>query len=412
MTNEAALRDTGGRGIEIDPTAAPAGAVPGGRASAGGADEALPDTGASSVSIRDLSLTFGATRVLDGLDLEIGDGEFLVLLGSSGCGKSTLLNCIAGLLDVTDGQIFIKGRNVTWEEPKDRGIGMVFQSYALYPQMTVRGNLSFGLKHARLPKAEIEERVARAAEVLQIEPLLERKPAQLSGGQRQRVAIGRALVRDVDVFLFDEPLSNLDAKLRAELRVEIKRLHQKLANTMIYVTHDQVEAMTLADRIAIMKAGSVQQLGSPNDIYNRPVNRYVAAFIGSPSMNFLPGELVAREGRPFFLGQGLEIPLEGYPFDGAGLPELGAGGVPVELGIRPEHVLTGADLDGAPFTVEIEVDVIEPMGSDTQVWSSLGGDEFRFRVDGQTALRPGERVRVGLDAARANLFDGASEARL
>src|SRR5687768_3339761 len=208
-----------------------------------------------SVTVRNLSLNFGAVPVLKNLDLDIEEGEFLVLLGPSGCGKSTLLNCIAGLLDVSDGQIFIKGKNVTWEEPKDRGIGMVFQSYALYPQMTVKGNLSFGLKNAGLPKSEIEKRIARTAEILQIGPLLDRKPSQLSGGQRQRVAIGRALVRDVDVFLFDEPLSNLDAKLRNDLRVEIKRLHQRLKNTMIYVTHDQIEAMTLANRIAIMKNG-------------------------------------------------------------------------------------------------------------------------------------------------------------
>jgi len=213
-----------------------------------------------SVEIRNLDLSFGAVEVLKDLNLGIHEGEFLVLLGSSGCGKSTLLNCIAGLLEVTDGQIFIKGKNVTWNEPSDRGIGMVFQSYALYPQMTVRGNLSFGLKNARVPKPEIEKRVARAADVLQIEPLLDRKPGALSGGQRQRVAIGRALVRDVDVFLFDEPLSNLDAKLRADLRVELKRLHNQLQNTMIYVTHDQVEAMTLADRIAIMKNGMIMQL--------------------------------------------------------------------------------------------------------------------------------------------------------
>jgi multiple sugar transport system ATP-binding protein len=192
----------------------------------------------NSVSIKDLSLSFGAVKVLENLDLDVADGEFVVLLGSSGCGKSTLLNCIAGLLEPTDGQIFIKGKNVTWEEPKDRGIGMVFQSYALYPQMTVRKNLSFGLQVAGFAKAEIDKRVARAADILQIQPLLDRKPSALSGGQRQRVAIGRALVRDVDVFLFDEPLSNLDAKLRAELRVEIKRLHQSLKNTMIYVTHD------------------------------------------------------------------------------------------------------------------------------------------------------------------------------
>ncbi len=369
--------------------------------------------GQPSVSIRDLVLRFGGTEVLRGLDLDIGEGEFLVLLGSSGCGKSTLLNCIAGLLDVTDGQIFINGRNVTWEEPKDRGIGMVFQSYALYPQMSVKGNLSFGLKNAGVDRADIERRIARAAEVLQISPLLARKPGQLSGGQRQRVAIGRALVRDVDVFLFDEPLSNLDAKLRAELRVEIKRLHHKLGNTMIYVTHDQVEALTLADRIAIMKSGSVQQLGTPNDIYNRPVNRYVADFIGSPSMNFLPGSLVRDDGVPRFRGGGgFEAPLDAYAFDGAGLPTGSGPDVPVELGVRPEHVLTGPALDGVALTAEVEVDVVEPMGSDTQVWSRLGDHEFRFRVDGQTELKPGTRTRIGIDPARACVFDATTEERL
>ena len=244
-----------------------------------------------SVKVCDLDLHFGEIKVLQKLNLEINQGEFLVLLGSSGCGKSTLLNCIAGLLDISDGQIFIGNKNVTWAEPSERGIGMVFQSYALYPQMSVEGNLSFGLKNARMPKEEIRSRVDRAAKILQIEPLLNRKPGALSGGQRQRVAIGRALVRDVDVFLFDEPLSNLDAKLRVDLRVELKLLHQRLKNTIIYVTHDQIEAMTLANRIAIMKDGKIMQLGTPDEIYNHPQNLYVADFIGSPSMNFLEGKL-------------------------------------------------------------------------------------------------------------------------
>ncbi|MDO8883885.1 ABC transporter ATP-binding protein, partial [Pseudotabrizicola sp.] len=230
----------------------------------------------NSIEVKDLTLNFGSVSVLKNMNLNVAEGEFVVLLGPSGCGKSTLLNCLAGLLEITDGQIFIKGKNVTWAEPNERGIGMVFQSYALYPQMTVRGNLSFGLKNAKVPRDEIEKKVARAAEILQIGPLLDRKPAALSGGQRQRVAIGRALVRDVDVFLFDEPLSNLDAKLRSELRVEIKRLHAQLKNTMVYVTHDQIEALTLADRIAIMRNGIIQQLASPHEIYNKPVNLYVA----------------------------------------------------------------------------------------------------------------------------------------
>ena len=246
----------------------------------------------TSVSIKDVSLNFGPVNVLKQLNLDIEQGEFLVLLGPSGCGKSTLLNCVAGLLDVSDGQIFIDGKNVTWDEPKDRGIGMVFQSYALYPQMTVERNLSFGLRVARHARRTRSTAAWRAPpKSCRSSRCSTASRRQLSGGQRQRVAIGRALVRDVDVFLFDEPLSNLDAKLRSDLRVEIKRLHQRLKNTMIYVTHDQIEAMTLADRIAIMKGGIIQQLDTPHHIYNKPVNLFVAGFIGSPSMNFLNGTI-------------------------------------------------------------------------------------------------------------------------
>ncbi|SHJ06444.1 ABC transporter ATP-binding protein [Wenxinia saemankumensis] len=356
-----------------------------------------------SVEIRHLDLDFGAVKVLQDLNLDIHEGEFLVLLGSSGCGKSTLLNCIAGLLEPTDGQIFIKGRNVTWAEPSDRGIGMVFQSYALYPQMTVRGNLSFGLKNAKVPKAEIEKRVNRAAEILQIQPLLDRKPGALSGGQRQRVAIGRALVRDVDVFLFDEPLSNLDAKLRADLRVELKRLHQQLENTMIYVTHDQVEAMTLADRIAIMKGGQIMQLSTPDEIYNRPRNKYVADFIGSPSMNFLDGHL---ENHVFKRGD-LVMPMTGYEFAAPKVADRKA-----TIGIRPEHVITGELVQGAPVKSEILVDVVEPMGSDTLVWGNMGDRPFRLRMDGNARVKPGERLPIGIDPSRASLFDASDETRL
>lgn len=359
----------------------------------------------TSVSIRNLSLKFGALEVLKSLSIDIEDGEFLVLLGPSGCGKSTLLNCIAGLLDISDGQIFIKGRNVTWDEPKDRGIGMVFQSYALYPQMTVKGNLSFGLKTAKVPKDEIAKRIARAAEVLQIEPLLERKPAQLSGGQRQRVAIGRALVRDVDVFLFDEPLSNLDAKLRAELRVEIKRLHHRLKNTMIYVTHDQIEALTLADRIAIMRNGIIQQLDTPNEIYNRPVNLYVAGFMGSPGMNFVEGELSHHSEAALNFGS-TKVPLGRYPFASDDRPGRAI------FGIRPEHVSCGAAASHEPFSVDVEIEVVEPMGADTLVWAVLDGREFRFRVDGQSELRAGQTTRIGFDPAKASIFDAQTELRL
>lgn len=358
-----------------------------------------------SIEIKELSLSFGDVKVLKQLDLDIADGEFLVLLGASGCGKSTLLNCIAGLLDVTDGQIFIKGKNVTWEEPKDRGIGMVFQSYALYPQMTVEGNLSFGLKNQKVSKAEIAQRIERAAAILQIEPLLKRKPAELSGGQRQRVAIGRALVRDVDVFLFDEPLSNLDAKLRAELRVEIKRLHQRLKNTMIYVTHDQIEALTLADRIAIMKEGLVQQLADPHAIYNKPVNKYVAGFIGSPGMNFIEGSVEAGK-KPTFQAGAIKIDLSNYEF--AGDAESGK----ATFGIRPEHIVVGPEVASQPFKATVEVEVVEPMGSDTLVWSKLDGHEFRFRVDGQSDFEAGNKIKIGFDPVRASMFDAASEVRI
>ena len=359
----------------------------------------------TSVLVKDVSLNFGPVEVLKALNLDVAEGEFIVLLGPSGCGKSTLLNCIAGLLDVSDGQIFINGKNVTWEEPKDRGIGMVFQSYALYPQMTVRGNLSFGLKNAGVAREEIDKRIARTAEILQIQPLLDRKPSQLSGGQRQRVAIGRALVRDVDVFLFDEPLSNLDAKLRSELRVEIKRLHQRLANTMIYVTHDQIEAMTLADRIAVMKGGVIQQLDAPQAIYNRPVNRFVAGFIGSPGMNFIEGEFV-QGANPAFNTSDIAVPLDRYAFENGG----GSGGA--VLGVRPEHIAFGQAASAFPFSRQVEVEIVEPMGSDTLVWTKLGGQNLSFRVESEKPLSVGERVTIGFDPARASLFDGAAGDRL
>ncbi|WP_136439438.1 ABC transporter ATP-binding protein [Pacificoceanicola onchidii] len=355
-----------------------------------------------SISIKNLDLSFGAVRVLKDLNLDVAQGEFVVLLGSSGCGKSTLLNCIAGLLDVTAGQIFIGGQNVTWEEPSKRGIGMVFQSYALYPQMTVEGNLAFGLKNAGVPKDEIRAKIARAAEVLQIEPLLKRKPAALSGGQRQRVAIGRALVRDVDVFLFDEPLSNLDAKLRADLRVEIKQLHATLGNTMIYVTHDQIEAMTLADRIAIMKGGHVLQFAAPHEIYNRPNCLYVAEFIGSPSMNFLDGVV---SGGSFASDVG-SFALEGYGF--AAEP----GTAPAVFGIRPEHIASGAAAAEMPIRLDSTIELVEPLGSDTLARVRVGEQKLWVRMDGQASVTPGSALPIGFSAERAHLFDKSSEARL
>jgi len=358
---------------------------------------------ANSVEIKKLNLSFGSIEVLKDLNLDIAEGEFLVLLGSSGCGKSTLLNCIAGLLEVTDGQIFIKGKNVTWAEPSDRGIGMVFQSYALYPQMTVKGNLSFGLKNAKFPKAEIEERVARAAEILQIESLLNRKPSALSGGQRQRVAIGRALVRDVEVFLFDEPLSNLDAKLRVDLRVEIKRLHQQLKNTMIYVTHDQIEAMTLADRIAIMRDGKIMQLGSPAEIYDLPMNKYVADFIGSPSMNFIQGDI---KGQYFTIGDH-KIPLKNY----SAKVDLN-NGQKAWIGIRPEHVVVGEAAQKSDYNSTITADIVEPMGADTLVWSKFAGQPFRIRLGGTFPVSSGQKLHIGINASSVSLFDLQSEERL
>ena len=355
-----------------------------------------------SVKVCELDLQFGDIKVLQKLNLEIAQGEFLVLLGSSGCGKSTLLNCIAGLLDISAGKIFIGDKNVTWSEPSERGIGMVYQSYALYPQMTVEGNLSFGLKNARMPREEIKSRVERAAKILQIEPLLNRKPGALSGGQRQRVAIGRALVRDVDVFLFDEPLSNLDAKLRVDLRVELKLLHQRLKNTMIYVTHDQIEAMTLADRIAIMKGGKIMQLGTPNEIYNHPKNLYVADFIGSPSMNFLNGELKDTK----FTNGSLELPMGSYQF----IKKTNLKNV--TIGIRPEHIITGELSKKAPVITNVTINLVEPMGSDTLVYANLSDVQIRIRMEGNAKVKIGDRLEIGIDPSRASLFDTQTEQRI
>ncbi|TAU44240.1 ATP-binding cassette domain-containing protein (plasmid) [Rhizobium leguminosarum] len=359
----------------------------------------------SAVSVKDLKIAYGDHTVIEKMSIDIAPREFLVLLGPSGCGKSTLLNAIAGLQDITAGEVWISGKNVSWEEPKDRGIGMVFQSYALYPRMSVRKNLSFGLRVAGLPKAEIEARVARTAALLQLDKLLDRRPAELSGGQRQRVAIGRALVREVDVFLFDEPLSNLDAKLRNELRVEIKKLHQRLGNTMIYVTHDQVEALTLADRIAIMRDGVIQQLASPAEIYRRPANLFVAGFIGAPAMNFIEGRIERGDGAaPVFLGNGLSIDLSSYSFRAV------AAEGPATLGFRPEHLVLDGATSGLP-TIPGRVAVVEPMGSDAVVWFDWADQSLSLRLMGDVTLEPGDALAPGLNIAKASLF-GADGSRL
>jgi multiple sugar transport system ATP-binding protein len=312
-----------------------------------------------------------------------------------------LLNAIAGLIDIQAGQIWIGGRNVTWDEPKDRGIAMVFQSYALYPRMTARRNMSFGLSVAGVPRAEIARRVDRVAQMLKITELLDRKPSELSGGQRQRVAIGRALVREVGVYLLDEPLSNLDAQLRVELRVEIKRLHQRLKATMIYVTHDQIEALTLADRIAVMKDRTIQQLGTPQEIYQRPANRFVAAFVGSPSMNFVAGTLRLDAGGVIFTASDFKFPLQGYEFSTAPLD-----GADVELGVRPEHIEVTAN------GRELRIEMVEPMGSDLLAWSKLGGAPISLRIPAESSSKTGDRVAVTMSPAKVSLFDRSSGWRL
>ncbi len=356
----------------------------------------------SSVSIRNLSVRFGASEVIGGLDLDVAEGEFLVLLGPSGCGKSTLLHGIAGLVDVAGGSVSIGGVDMTWSDPSERNIGMVFQSYALYPTMSVERNLSFGLRIKGLPSAEIDRRVRSAAAMLQLEPLLKRKPAQLSGGQRQRVAIGRALVREAGVFLFDEPLSNLDAKLRAELRRELKLLHKNLRSTMIYVTHDQTEAMTLGTRIVVMRNGRIQQIGAPNDVYERPENLFVAGFLGSPAMNFLEGTLVSDGPTVRFSSPQLGLDLSGY-----GFREAPSNGRPVVLGIRPEHVRIGED--GA---LAGTVSVVEPMGNHQVVWIEHRDKLLSVLVRDAHEYRADDPVRFSVDSARASLFDAADERRL
>jgi multiple sugar transport system ATP-binding protein len=353
----------------------------------------------ASVEIRDVRKAFGATPVIHGVSIDITDGEFVILVGPSGCGKSTLLRMVAGLESVTDGEIRIGERVVNNVPPKERDIAMVFQNYALYPHMTVADNMGFSLKLKSAPKTEIKQRVDRAAEILGLTQLLDRYPRQLSGGQRQRVAMGRAIVRDPQVFLFDEPLSNLDAKLRVQMRTEIKELHQRLKTTTVYVTHDQIEAMTMADKIVVMHDGIVEQMGAPLDLYDRPANLFVAGFIGSPAMNFLRGKIVA-DGQPRFVADGgLSLPVRDVP--------QGSDGRPVVYGIRPEHFVIDPD-KGIPA----EVVVVEPTGSETQVFAKLGGQDivgvFRERV----TVGPGDTVPLAPDPALVHLFDQETGIRI
>ncbi|MCU0911138.1 MAG: sn-glycerol-3-phosphate ABC transporter ATP-binding protein UgpC [Rhodobacteraceae bacterium] len=356
----------------------------------------------ATLEIRNVTKSFGAVEVLREVNLAIGDGEFLVLVGPSGCGKSTLLNIVAGLLDLTRGSILIDGAPVEHLEPKERDIAMVFQSYALYPSMTVAGNIGFALKMRGVPAAERDRKVQEVAELLQIAHLLDRKPQALSGGQRQRVAMGRALVRNPKIFLFDEPLSNLDAKLRVDMRHEIKKLHQRLRTTIVYVTHDQVEAMTMASRIAVMKDGVVQQFGTPEEIYERPANTFVATFMGSPAMNLLDG---AVAGGAIALDGGARLPL---PTSAPALAE----GRKVRLGLRPEWFTPLPPDAPAEGALEAEVEVIEPTGPDIYAALRVGGAEVMTRLPAGTSLTPGEVRRFRVDTAKAIVFDAASGAAL
>lgn len=373
----------------------------------------------SALNIRHVNKTFGSTQVLKDISLAIDSGEFLILVGPSGCGKSTLMNTIAGLEPVTSGEIRIGDEDVTWHTPSERDIAMVFQSYALYPSMNVRQNISFGLEMRKMPKAQREEAVSRVAELLQITPLLDRKPSQLSGGQRQRVAMGRALAREPQIYLFDEPLSNLDAKLRVEMRTEIKKLHQRLGTTIVYVTHDQIEAMTLADRIAVMRDGEILQLGTPHEVYNDPVDMFVAGFMGSPSMNFLPVTLVSQAS-----GYALQVHDEEQGGTALTLPwpverdtqELAARvGEHLILGLRPEHFLEDdaiQETSGEGTRLEVTATVVEPTGADTLLQAWLGGSEVTARLGPKSRVAAGDRVALRADLSRAVLFDEKNQRRL
>jgi len=353
----------------------------------------------AEVTLRNIRKAYGDVQVIKGVDLEIKDKEFAVFVGPSGCGKSTLLRMIAGLEDITDGELFIGGREVNELSPSERGISMVFQTYALYPHMTVRDNMGFSLKLAKVPKAEIKQKVDEAARILKLEPLLDRKPKALSGGQRQRVAIGRAIVRNPQVFLFDEPLSNLDAALRVQMRIEIARMHSDFDATMIYVTHDQVEAMTMADKIVVLRDGIVEQVGSPLELYHHPGNRFVASFIGSPTMNFLETEIQAIGADSVTVGLpgGSKVSV---PVDGAGHQP----GEKVTLGVRPEHLIEGGGADGE---IHATVLVVERLGGSTFTHAEVEGNEvITAALEGNSQVKVRDQVPLGIRADTCHLFGG------
>lgn len=351
----------------------------------------------SSLAIHQVSKHFGKTEVLSDINIDIASGEFLVLVGPSGCGKSTLLNMIAGLLDISSGEIRLADQRIENKEPKDRNIAMVFQSYALYPSMTVGKNMAFPLRMAGVSKAEQDRKVAQVAELLQIDHLLDRKPAALSGGQRQRVAMGRALVRDPQLFLFDEPLSNLDAKLRVDMRSEIKRLHKRLGTTIVYVTHDQVEAMTMATRIAVMEGGKVQQFGTPEQIYDSPANTFVATFMGSPAMNLL-NATVGSDGKTLRIGDTITVPAPAK----ADIPPPGT---LVQLGLRPEWFSIGAPDNPDFVDMDARIDIIEPTGPDIYAELVVAGQNVMARLPAGSPLRTDMDTQFQVDMSKALLFD-------
>ena len=354
----------------------------------------------ASVSFRNVKKSFGKVDILHGLGFDIADGEFVVLVGPSGCGKSTLLRMLAGLEDITDGEILIDNRVVNDLESKDRDIAMVFQSYALYPHMTVGENMAFSLRLRNADKGMLRQRVDNAARILNLDKLLDRYPRELSGGQRQRVAMGRAIVRDPKVFLFDEPLSNLDAKLRVAMRAEIKALHQRLKTTTVYVTHDQIEAMTMADRIVVMHDGLIEQIGTPLELFDRPCNLFVAQFIGSPSMNVLTGTVRKSEGRQWVEAQGARWPLP------PGLASV-VDGQGVSYGIRPGDL----ELGGGNDAIAARVVVVEPTGTETELLLQVGAENLTLVMHGRTDVRPDDTVHLHIDPVRAHVFDAVSGVR-